>query len=405
MQWLEAARPNQIPPAGNWSYWLLQAGRGFGKTRAGAEEVAWRMEDQPGIRVAVVAPTYADARDTCIEGESGLLRCLVHENIDDWKRSLGELVLKNGSRAKLFAAEEPDRLRGPQHHLGWAEELSSWRYADAWDQLLFGLRLGHHPQVIITTTPKPNPLTRRIITDPRTFITRGSTFDNAANLAASALETLRAKYDGTRLGRQELYAELLDDVPGALWTRGAIEKSRWDPARPPPLMSRIVIGVDPSGSDGETGDSQGIIAAGVDRSGHGYVLEDGTMRGSPDEWAKRVARLFDEHEADAIIAERNFGGEMVRKVIQSQRRNLPVKLVTASRGKVVRAEPVAALYEQGKVSHMKPMPELEDQMVNMTGDGFVGMGSPDRVDALVWAITDLMLAGSDARTVNVRLAG
>lgn len=384
---------------------MLQAGRGFGKTRSGAEEVAWRMEDQPGIRVAIVAPTYADARDTCIEGESGLLRCLAFESIDDWKRSLGELILKNGSRAKLFAAEEPDRLRGPQHHLGWAEELSSWRYADAWDQLLFGLRLGAHPQVIITTTPKPNPLTRRIITDPRTFITRGSTFDNAANLATSALETLKAKYEGTRLGRQELYAELLDDVPGALWSRTTIEKARWDATRPPPLFSRIVIGVDPSGSDGETGDSQGIIAAGVDRAGHGYVLEDGTIRGSPDEWAKRVARLFDDHEADAIIAERNFGGEMVRKVIQSQRRNLPVKLVTASRGKVVRAEPVAALYEQGKVSHMAPMPNLEDQMVNMTGDGFVGMGSPDRVDALVWALTDLMLSGSDARTVNVRLAG
>lgn len=405
MQWLLTARREQLPPAGDWDYWLLQAGRGFGKTRSGAEEVAWRMTDRPGIRVAIVAPTYADARDTCVEGESGLLRCLAHEAIDDWKRSLGELILNNGSRAKLFAAEEPDRLRGPQHHLGWAEELSSWRYPDAWDQLLFGLRLGDHPQVIVTTTPKPNPLTRRLITDPRTAITRGSTFDNAANLAASALQTLRAKYEGTRLGRQELYAELLDDVPGALWSRATIEKARWDAQRSPPIFSRIVIGVDPSGSDGETGDSQGIIAAGVDRAGHGYVLEDGTMRGSPDEWAKRVARMFDDYEADAIIAERNFGGEMVRKVIQSQRRNLPVKLVTASRGKVVRAEPIAALYEQGKVTHMKPMPELEDQMVNMTGDGFVGMGSPDRVDALVWALSDLMLSGSDARKVTVSLAG
>lgn len=402
---MNTARQNQLPPRGEWSYWLLQAGRGFGKTRTGAEWLAWEMEKKPDTRWAIVAPTYADARDTCVEGESGLLRCLAHENIDDWKRSLGELILKNGSRAKLFAAEEPDRLRGPQHHGAWCDELSSWRYEDAWDQLLFGLRLGDHPRVLVSTTPKPNPLTRRLITDPRTVITRGSTFDNAANLAASALETLRAKYEGTRLGRQELFAELLDDVPGALWTRATIEKARWDAHRSPPLLSRIVIGVDPSGSDGETGDSQGIIAAGVDRAGLGYVLEDGTIRGSPDEWGKRVVRLFDDHEADTIVAERNFGGEMVRSVIQSQRRNVPVKLVTASRGKVVRAEPVAALYEQGKIKHMRPMAELEDQMVNMTGDGFVGMGSPDRVDALVWAITELMLQGTDARFVSVRVSG
>jgi len=405
LAWLQTARQNQIPPDGGWSYWFLQAGRGFGKTRTGAEWLAWEMERQPDTRWAIVAPTYADARDTCVEGESGLLRCLAHENIDDWKRSLGELILKNGSRAKLFAAEEPDRLRGPQHHGAWCDELSSWRYADAWDQLLFGLRLGDSPRVLVSTTPKPNPLTRRLIMDPRTVITRGSTFDNADNLAASALETLKAKYEGTRLGRQELYAELLDDVPGALWTRGMIEKARHDPTRPLPEMARVVIGVDPSGSDGETGDSQGIIAAGKGRDGRAYVIEDGSLRAGPDEWARRVKRLFDEHGADRIVAERNFGGEMVRRVIQTVGRNLPVTLVTASRGKIVRAEPVAALYEQGKVGHLRPLPELEDQMTNMTGDGYVGQGSPDRVDALVWAMTELMLAGSQANFVNVKLAG
>lgn len=363
------------------------------------------MESQPDTRWAIVAPTYADARDTCVEGESGLLRCLAHEGIEDWKRSLGELILKNGSRAKLFAAEEPDRLRGPQHHGAWCDELSSWRYDDAWDQLLFGLRLGDNPRVLVSTTPKPNPLTRRLLLDPRTVITRGSTFDNAVNLAASALDTLKAKYEGTRLGRQELYAEMLDDVPGALWTRGAIERARWDQTKPMPPMQRIVIGVDPSGSDGETGDSQGIIAAGKGKDGRAYVIEDGSLRAGPDEWARRVKKLYDEHGADRIVAERNFGGEMVRRVIQTVGRNLPVTLVTASRGKAIRAEPVAALYEQGKVSHLRPMPDLEDQMVNMTGDGFVGMGSPDRLDALVWALTELMLQGTDARTVTVRLAG
>lgn len=362
------------------------------------------MECHPGTRWAIVAPTYQDARDTCVEGESGLLRCIAQEHIVDWKRSFGELVLRNGSRAKLFAAEEPDRLRGPQHHGAWCDELSSWRYEEAWDQLLFGLRLGDRPRVLISTTPKPNSLTRKIINDPRTYITRGSTFENASNLAASALETLRTKYEGTRLGRQELHAELLDDVPGALWTRAMIEQARWG-ARPVPPMRRIVIGVDPSGSDGETGDSQGIIAAGVGVDGRGYVIADGSLRAGPDEWARRVKHLYDTHRADRIVAERNFGGEMVRRVIQTVGPNLPVTLVTASRGKAVRAEPVAALYEQGRVSHLQPMPELEDQMVNMTGDGFMGLGSPDRLDALVWAMTDLMLTGTEASVVTVRFAG
>lgn len=361
------------------------------------------MSSRPDTRWAIVAPTYADARDTCVEGESGLLRCLAHEVVDDWKRSMGELVLTNGARAKLFAAEEPDRLRGPQHHGAWCDELSSWRYADAWDQLLFGLRLGDHPQVAVTTTPKPNPLTRSLLNDRRTVITRGSTFDNAANLAKSALEQLRSKYEGTRLGRQELYAELLDDVPGALWTRAMIEKARWTAA--PPQLRRVVISVDPSGSDGETGDSQGIIAAGIGHDGRAYVIEDATTRAGPDEWARRTVDLYHKHKADLIVAERNFGGEMVRRVIQTVGRNLPVKLVTASRGKAVRAEPVSALYEQGKVSHLRPMPDLEDQMINMTGDGFVGMGSPDRLDAMVWALTELMLQSSDATVVNVRFGG
>jgi predicted phage terminase large subunit-like protein len=404
LQWIQTARPNQLPPPGDWDYWLLQAGRGFGKTRSGAEEIAWCMQQSDPIRVAIVAPTYGDARDTCVEGESGLLGCIPHENIDDWKRSLGELVLKNGSRAKLFAAEEPNRLRGPQHHMAWAEELSSWQYPDAWDQLIFGLRLGQHPKVVITTTPKPNVLTRKVMADPRTVITRGSTYDNAANLAPSALQAFRAKYEGTRLGRQELHAELLDDVPGALWTRGMIEAARL-PLSQPPVFKRIVVAADPSGSDGETGDAQGIVVAGVMQDGRAAVIDDGSVREGPDGWGRQIIRLFDLHKADLIVAERNFGGEMVRRVIQTVRAHAPVKLVTASRGKAVRAEPVAALYEQKRVIHLCPMPELEDQMCQLTSDGFVGPGSPDRVDALVWALTELMLTATAARTVNVSLAG
>lgn len=382
---------------------MMQAGRGFGKTRGGAEWAKWEGLRMPGSRIAVVAPTYSDARDTCVEGDSGLLSVLPDECIHAWNRSLGELILTNGTRYKLFAAEEPNRLRGPQHHAAWCDELSSWRYEDAWDQLLFGLRLGDDPRVCVTTTPKPNPLTRRILKDPSTVVTRGSTFDNAANLAQTALDQLKSKYEGTRLGRQELYAELLEDVPGALWTWEMIRAAQTKGTPPLDAMRRVVVAVDPSGSDGETGDSQGIVGAGVCREhGHGHVLANKTLRGSPDEWAKAAVRLYDDLKADCIVAERNFGGEMVRRVIQTVRLNVPVKLVTATRGKVVRAEPVAALYEQGKVSHAAPFGRLDEQLTQFTGDGFVGEGSPDDADALVWALTDLMLTGEVTRKIGVK---
>jgi len=383
---------------------MMQAGRGFGKTRGGAEWAKWEGLRAPNRRIHIVAPTYSDARDTCIEGDSGLLSVLPDDCIDTWNRSLGELFLTNGSRYKLFAAEEPNRLRGPQCHAAWCDELSSWRYEDAWDQLLFGLRLGDDPRVCVTTTPKPNPLTRRILKDKATVITRGSTFDNAANLAATALTQLRQKYEGTRLGRQELYAELLEDVPGALWTWDMIRAAQLKETPPIEAMRRIVIGVDPSGSDGETGDRQGIVGAGVCKAlGHGHVLANKTMRGSPDEWGKEAVRLYDELKADCIVAERNFGGEMVRHVIQTVRKNVPVKLVTASRGKTVRAEPVAALYEQGRVSHLAPFGRMDEQMTLFTSDGFQGEGSPDDVDALVWALTELMLTGEVTRLRPVKL--
>ena len=392
-EWLKAARPAQITPRGEWATWLILAGRGWGKTRTGAEDAAWFGLSNPGSRIAVIAPTYSDARDTCIEGDSGLRKIIPPECIEAWNRSLGELILKNETRYKLFAAEEPERLRGPQHHRAWCDELGAWRYAEAWDQLLFGLRLGLMPQAVVTTTPKPTPIVRALIRAPKTIITRGNTFDNAANLAPSALEQLKLKYEGTRLGRQELNAEILDDVPGALWMRDNIDKTRLTKA---PQMARVVVAIDPSGTKGQSdnGDSIGIVVAGKGVDGRAYILADRTCKLSPDGWGKRAVNAYREFNADRIVAERNYGGAMVEHVLRSVDQRIPYKEVTASRGKIVRAEPVAALYEQGRVSHIGPMPELEDQMRAMAPDGYLGEGSPDRVDALVWALTELMLAGS-----------
>ena len=239
MAWRETARSNQLTPDGEWLVWLILAGRGFGKTRTGAEDVAWYGIMNPGSRIAVVAPTYADARDTCIEGDSGLQNVLPRQAIAAWNRSLGELLLTNGTRYKLFSADEPERLRGPQHHRAWCDEVAAWRYPEAWDQLLFGLRLGDDPRIVATTTPRPTPLIRTLVAAPTTHVTRGSTFDNAANLAPAAMAQLKAKYEGTRLGRQELYAEVLDDTPGALWTRAMIEKARFQGSLP--AMKRVVV--------------------------------------------------------------------------------------------------------------------------------------------------------------------
>lgn len=390
-RWLRTARKEQLTPAGDWWVWLIMAGRGFGKTRTGAEDLAWYGQENADTRLAVVAPTYSDARDICIEGESGLLNVVPGSLIQTWNRSLGELVLTNKTRIKLFSAEEPERLRGPQHHRVWCDELAAWQNQMAtWDQIQFGLRLGQDPRCVVTTTPKPTPLIRQLVAAPTTYITRGSTFDNAANLAPSALAKFRAKYEGTRLGRQELDAELLEDVQGALWTRAMVEDARLSGALP--AMRRIVVAVDPSGSDGTSGDMQGIVVAGEGVDGRGYVVEDASMRGSPDEWCKRVAFLFHKHQADRVVAEKNYGGAMVEAVLRAAAPNLPVVLVTASRGKHVRAEPIAALYEQKRITHAEPYPELEDELVLMTGAGYAGTGSPNRLDAMVWGFTELMLA-------------
>ncbi|WP_338027990.1 DNA-packaging protein [Croceibacterium selenioxidans] len=380
-----------MTPPGDWRTWLLLAGRGFGKTRVGSEESAWLGVQNPGARIAVIAPTFQDARDTCIEGESGLLAVLPKTCVETYNRSLGELILFNGTRYKLFSATEPERLRGPQHHFAWCDELAAFPDPAAWDQMLFGLRLGQHPQVIATTTPKPTPLILKLVRTEGVMITRGSTFDNAANLPEGTLAHLRDRYEGTRLGRQELFAELLENVEGALWTADMIDGQR---VRSMPDLQRVVVAVDPSGTKGNGGgDDIGIVAAGKGRDGRFYVLEDASCNLSPDGWARQVARTYDKWSADRVVAEANFGGAMIESVLRTAAPHLPIKMVTASRGKVVRAEPIAALYEQGKVSHVGEFGLLESQMCFMTGAGFKGEGSPDRVDALVWALTELSGAG------------
>ena len=393
------ARPNQLPPEGDWATWLVLAGRGFGKTRIGAETIAAKAVLQPGTRWAVVARTYSDARDTCIEGESGLLPILrEYGALETWNRSLGEVILTNGSRIKLFSAEEPDRLRGPQHHGAWCDELAAWQYEDAWNQLQFGLRLGEHPQVIVTTTPRPTKLVKDLIARDTTIVTRGSTFDNAENLSQSALLEMQTRYAGTRLGQQELYGAILDDNPGALWQRAQIDETRVTTV--PPLM-RIVVGIDPAVTSGDDSDSTGIVTAGMTADGHYYILADDTLKASPDAWARKAINAFELHKADRIIAETNNGGDLVVHLLQQVNPNVPVKKVTATRGKAVRAEPIASLYEQGRVHHVGYFADLETEMCEW--EPSVSLKSPDRMDALVWALTELS-EGSATMTALAAMA-
>jgi predicted phage terminase large subunit-like protein len=379
------ARDAQIPPdTHDWSTWLILSGRGWGKTRTGAEWLVWQAVQRPGTRWAVIAPTHADTRDTAVEGVSGIRSVLDRYNMAArWNRSIGEVVLKNESRIKLFSADEPDRLRGPQHHGAWADELAAWKNPQqAWDQIRFGLRLGENPQIVVTTTPRPLALLRDLEKDPRTLVTRGSTFDNAANLSKVALDDLRAKYEGSRLGRQELFGEILTDVEGALWSHDTIDAAR---TLDYPPLERIVTAVDPAVTFNSDSDETGIITAGVS-NGHFYVLSDATVKAAPNEWANRVHSEYQRWTADRVICETNNGGDLIPGLMRTIDPDLPIKKVTASRGKIVRAEPVAALYEQGKVHHVGYFPDLEQQMTTYAAGS---KDSPDRMDALVWAITGL----------------
>lgn len=391
VRWVsQLARPEQLPSADtSWTTWLYLAGRGAGKTRTAAEWLAYEASSKPKTRWAIVAPTYGDARDTCAEGESGIVNVLrQYGTLKDYNRSIGEIFLTNGSRIKLFSGEEPERLRGPQHHGGWFDELAAFKYPEAWDQYQFGLRLGDFPQTIVTTTPKPIKLIKELITQDNVRVVRGSTFDNAANLAESALAQYRLRYENTRLGRQELYGEILDNVDGALWTRKLIDDARVDSA--PPLV-RVVVAIDPAVTANATSDETGIVAAGIASNGDYYILDDKSIRTTPDAWARVAVELYHKHQADKIVAETNNGGDMVILLLKQVDASIATKKVTATRGKQLRAEPISSLYEQGKVHHVGYFSELETQLCEWTPQS---AESPDRLDALVWALTELNSGGA-----------
>lgn len=392
--WSFWARPNQLPPDGDWRVWLLLAGRGFGKTRTGAELMRARAIARTARRLALVAPTAGDARDVMVEGESGILAISPPWERPRYEPSKRRLTWPNGATATLFSADEPERLRGPQHDTAWCDELASWRYPEAWDMLMFGLRLGTDPRVVVTTTPRPTTLLRELIIDPSVVVTRGTTYDNRSNLAPSFLGQVVRKYQGTRLGRQELDAELLEDAAGALWTRGIIEGTR---ARAAPPLIRVVVAIDPAVTATDEADETGIIVAGRDSYGHAWVLADTSGRYQPIEWARTAISAYRAHRADRIVAEVNNGGDMVEATLRMIEPNVPFTAVRASRGKITRAEPIAALYEQGRVHHLGAFPKLEDQMCAFVADTRGSLkisstsSSPDRVDALVWALTDLLV--------------
>jgi phage terminase large subunit-like protein len=397
-EWPLWARIDQLPPPGDWRTWLLLGGRGSGKTRSAAEWVRAEVESGRRGRLALIGPTAEAIRRDMVEGVSGILAVAPPWCRPNHEPSTRRLVWPNGAIAHLFSAEEPDRLRGPNLDGYWADELAAWQAPEGlWSNLQMALRLpgprGDAPRGVVSTTPRPIPLLRSIMKAPSTALTRSRTKDNSANLDPATLEYLDARYGGTTLGRQELDAELLEDLEGALWTRGMIEASRV--AKEPDEFRRIVVAIDPAGGASKTNDETGIIAAGATSDRHVYILRDASGRFSPDGWARRAVDLFQSLRANGIVCESNFGGEMVRATIRSVAPYLPVKMVHASRGKQVRAEPVVALYEQRRVHHVGAFPELEDQLCQW--DPMHSTSSPDRLDALVWAITELALTAPPAK--------
>jgi phage terminase large subunit-like protein len=394
------ARPSQLEPPGKWVVWLLLAGRGFGKSRTGAETIRSWVESGRCGRLALIARTSGDVRDVMIEGESGLLAISPPWFRPTWNPSLRRLTWPNGAIATTYSAEEPEALRGPQHDGAWCDELGTWKYPqDTWDNLLFGLRLGADPRIVATTTPRPTKLLREIIADPATCITRGKTRENQGNLAATFLRAVVAKYAGTRLGRQELDGEMLEDTPGALWKRTQIEADRIrrnDPRlRNPEFFRRVVVAVDPAVSTGEDSAETGIVVVALGADEHGYVLDDSSGLWTPEEWGSRVVKLYTDFEADMVVAEVNNGGDLVEHNIRTIEggRGIPFRAVRASRGKRIRAEPVSSLSEQHKIHHVGSFPDLEDQLCNWDATG--DEKSPDRLDAFVWGFTELIVEGGE----------
>lgn len=398
--WWFIGRPEQQEPEGDWFIWLILSGRGWGKTRTGAEWLAKKVMDNPktkdnvSTQWAIVAPTFKDAKSICVEGPSGLLKALQHQGLENEKdfiynKSSHKIDMASGARIHTFGADSPDSGRGLNLSGAWLDEIASWQYPyESWTEgLAPALRIGERPRVVVTTTPKPIKLIREWVsrTDNSIHLTRGSTFDNSNNLSGNALKELRNRYEGTRTGRQELYGEILEQAEGALWIRNWIEDTRISRDNLPQL-TRIVVGIDPAVTSGENSDETGIITCGIGVDKHFYVLADDTLRDTPNEWGKRAIQAYTKWKADRIVAEVNNGGDMVAMVMQQVDRTAPVKKVHATRNKMIRAEPISALYEQGKVHHVGGFPQLEDQMVLWTPDT---RQSPDRLDALVWALTEL----------------
>ena len=396
IKYWKLARDKQVTPLGDWNVWLILAGRGFGKTWTGAYDIVNYAMTHPNTISAVLAPTFGDLRRVCFEGVSGInqlipIECYYNSRATGYNRSTSEIKLWNGSKIVGFSASEPDRLRGSQYHRAWCDELAAWRYPEAYDQLQFGLRLGKNPQVVITTTPRPTPIIKELMkrAEDDVYVTQGSTFENKENLAQSALKQFVDRYEGTRLGRQELYAEILDDFEGALWNYTMLEDCRVTKEHLPE-MTKIIVSIDPAVTANANSDETGIIVSALGEDEKYYILEDKTGKYSPDEWGRVAIELFYRYNANMIVAEVNNGGDLVERLLRSIERNIPYKSVHATRGKMVRAEPISALYEQGKVYHLGTFPKLEEQMCSFTGDN--RGASPDRLDALVWGLTELSIS-------------
>jgi len=405
--WRLWAAPAQLAPPGDWSTWLIMAGRGFGKTRAGAEWLREIADHDPHARIALVGATLNEVRAVMVEGESGILSITPRGRRPRFEPSLRRLTWPNGATATLYSALEPESLRGPQHSHAWCDELAKWenvggKAEKAWDNLSFGLRLGELPRTLVTTTPRAVPLLRRILKEDGLALTRGRTEDNADNLPQRFVRDVRRTFGKTALGRQELDGELIEDMAGALWTRAMLEQCRENSASG--QLARTVIGVDPPAS--ANGDACGIVVTALGEDGIARVLADASVRRpSPEKWARAVAKAAQAWNADRVVAEANQGGAMVASVLRAADLSLPLKLVHASRGKVARAEPVAALYEAGRVRHSGMFPDLEDELCGLiAGGSYEGPGrSPDRADALVWAMTELMLGRGGMPRIHTEL--
>ncbi|MCK4204568.1 DNA-packaging protein [Brucella pituitosa] len=395
-EWLIEARDAQLPPSGDWRVWLILGGRGSGKTRAGAEWVSGMalglapFATRACGHIALIGETFADAREVMVDGPSGILS-VSRASRPRYETTRRRLLWDNGAVASLYSSEDPDGLRGPQFDAAWCDELAKWKNPQAtWDMLQFGLRLGDSPRQVVTTTPRAVPLLKTLMTDNSVAMTHMRTSENASNLADGFMQAINQRYAGTRLGRQELDGELIEERAGALWSRERIEQCFEQEA---PQLVRILVAVDPPASSGKSSDACGIVVAGIDECSIGHVIADESMSmAKPHQWARRAIALYHSFEADAILAEVNQGGEMVAAVLSAEDASVPVLMRRASRGKWLRAEPVAALYEQDRVRHAGRFPALEDEMCDFAPEGLSNGRSPDRLDALVWALGELMLS-------------